>query len=38
MTIYRELEWAGVSVKKWQIIAKEHDEDLHADLIQQMAQ
>ena len=37
-TIHRELEHAGISVKKLQIIAKEHDEDLRADLICQMGQ
>ena len=37
-TIHRELERAGVSVKKLRIIAKERDEDLRADFIQQMGQ
>ena len=37
-TIHRELEHAGVSVKKLRIIAKERDEDLQADFIQQMGQ
>ena len=37
-TIHRELERAGVSVKKLRIIAKERDEDLRADFIRQMAQ
>jgi transposase len=37
-TIYRELERAGVSVKKLRIIAKERDENLRADFIRQMAQ
>jgi transposase len=37
-TIHRELEHAGVSVKKLRNIAKEHNEDLRADFIRQMGQ
>jgi hypothetical protein len=37
-TIHRELERAGISVKKLRIIAKERDEDLRADFIRQMGQ
>jgi len=37
-TIYWELEQANISPKKLWIIAKEHDEDLCADFIQQMGQ
>jgi len=37
-TIHRELERAGISLKKLWIIAKEHDEDLQADFIWQMGQ
>ena len=37
-TIHRELERAGISVKKLRIIAKECDEDLRADFIRQMGQ
>ena len=37
-TIYRELEWSGVSLKRLCRIAKECDEDLHADFVQIMGQ
>jgi transposase len=37
-TIHRELERAGISLKKLRIIAKERDEDLRADFIRQMGQ
>ena len=37
-TIHQELEQVGISLKKLQIIAKERDEDLHADFIWQMGQ
>jgi transposase len=37
-TIHRELERAGISLKKLRIIAKERDKDLRADFIRQMGQ
>jgi len=37
-TIHRELERAGVSLKKLRKVAQERDKDLHADFIQRMAQ
>ena len=36
-TIHRELVHAGISLKKLKKIAKERNEDLHADFIQRMA-
>jgi hypothetical protein len=37
-TIHWELEQAGISLKKLQIIAKERDKDLCADFVRQMGQ
>ena len=37
-TIHRELQRAGVSLKKLRKIAKEHDEGLRADFMQRVAQ
>jgi hypothetical protein len=37
-TIYCELERSGVSLKKLRRIAKEHDENLHADFVRTMGQ
>ena len=37
-TIHRELQCAGVSLKKLRKIAKERDEDLRADFMRRVAQ
>jgi transposase len=37
-TIYRELKWHGVSLKKLKWVAKERNEEIRADFIRRMAQ